>query len=175
MNMKKIAAPVGQNGRNLAADVMTVQFLLNCVPPGRGGPVNELTIDGLCGPLTTAVIGKFQQSNLRFADRRVDPGGRTLAALHGFDPFPSMEMPALIRSGKAGGKGKGGKAGGGGKSARGGHVLHDHPSGAKHSGKKSSDFPSKGAPQDFPFKSGHGSLGGKHSDPFRPGDGKFSS
>lgn len=172
--MKKLSAPVGLNGRNLEPDVMTVQYLLNCVPQSHGGPQAELSIDGLCGPLTTGAIGRFQQKNLGFADRRVDPGGKTLTALSGFDPFPEFELSALVRSGKAKGKGKGsGKAAGGGGGG-GGHVLHDHPSGKKNPGKKSSDFPVKGAPQDFPSKSGHGSSGGKHSDAFRPG-GKFSS
>ena len=53
---KSITASVGQGGVNLAADVATVQFLLNCVPEEQGGPQAELAIDGLVGPLTIGAI-----------------------------------------------------------------------------------------------------------------------
>ncbi len=51
---------VGRGGRNFPpVDVMTVQYLLNCVPAGRGGPAAELAVDGAAGPKTIATIEKF--------------------------------------------------------------------------------------------------------------------
>jgi hypothetical protein len=79
-----ISASVGVGGRNLAADVRTVQELLNNVPPEQGGPAPKLAVDGLVGPLTNGAIAKFQRKQLGFSDGRVDPGGPTLKRLNQF-------------------------------------------------------------------------------------------
>lgn len=77
----KIGSPVGENARNIAEDVRTVQRLLNGVPPGDGGPVKPLNIDGIAGPLTKGAIRQFQSRHLPRADGRVDPEGPTLQKL----------------------------------------------------------------------------------------------
>lgn len=89
---KSIDSSVGYGGRNVRLNVMTVQYLLNCVPAGRGGPVPELAIDGIFGPKTLAAIRKFQHTNLGFADGRVDPGGKTITALGMYDPYPNQPL-----------------------------------------------------------------------------------
>jgi hypothetical protein len=84
-------AAVGQGGVNLAADVATVQFLLNCVPEEQGGPQAELDIDGLVGPLTIGAISRFQKTTFGWFDGRVDPessGGVTIVELNKQDPTP---------------------------------------------------------------------------------------
>ena len=55
---------------------MTVQRLLN-----RSGA--GLDTDGDCGSKTIRAIENFQQSRLGWKDGRVDPGGKTFAALTG--------------------------------------------------------------------------------------------
>lgn len=89
---KSIQAPVGAGGRNLQLDVVTVQYLLNCVPVGKGGPVPELAVDGLVGPKTIQAIRKFQTTAFGRADGRVDPGGRTIKALVAYDPYPNQPV-----------------------------------------------------------------------------------
>jgi len=79
---RQISAPVGLGGANRPPDVVTVQELLNAVPPARGGPVPLLAVDGIAGPKTNAAIGRFQKQQLGFSDARVDPGRQTLAALN---------------------------------------------------------------------------------------------
>lgn len=84
---KAISASVGFGGVNRSMDVRTIQELLNGVPPGNGGPVPRLDVDGACGPLTIGAIRTFQTT--RFGppvDARVDPGQRTLEALNGSSP-----------------------------------------------------------------------------------------
>lgn len=88
---KQISAAVGLGGLNLAADVVTVQYLLNCVPAGEGGPEPELVLDGLIGPLTIGAINRFQKAQFGWQDGRVDPehkGGRTIVRLNDYDPVP---------------------------------------------------------------------------------------
>lgn len=105
---KSIDGSVGRGGRNFPAkDVLTVQYLLNCVPAGSGGPQPELVMDGICGPKTLKAIETFQRQNLGFADGRVDRAGRTLQALQQFDPAPNQPLGSEV-----GGKGGQGKAGG---------------------------------------------------------------
>ncbi len=89
---KKISASVGKGGKNRPEDVVTVQYLLNCVPKGKGGPEKELVIDGLTGPLTEGAIVRFQSSVLGFADGRVDAGGKTFSALLNYDPYPNQKL-----------------------------------------------------------------------------------
>ena len=92
---KTISNAVGRGGRNFPpVDVMTVQYLLNCIPAARGGPAPELMIDGAVGPKTIAAIEKFQRTLGGPADGRVDPGGATLRALQAKDPYPGQLLPA---------------------------------------------------------------------------------
>ncbi len=78
-----ISASVGVGGVNRAADVRTVQQLLNEVTPPRGGPVPLLVEDGLCGPKTNAAIRNFQtKQKLPTIDGRADPDGPTMQALN---------------------------------------------------------------------------------------------
>jgi len=94
MNLKKIAASVGTGGANRSVDVATVQFLLNCVPAVRGGPAQELKIDGQIGGLTIEAIRGFQRKRFNgFADGRVDPNGQTLMHLWSFDPTSGFSIP----------------------------------------------------------------------------------
>jgi peptidoglycan hydrolase-like protein with peptidoglycan-binding domain len=108
---KNIGSPVGQNSVNQPVDVMLIQYLLNCVPAGYGGPSVELVVDGIVGPKTLQAIRHFQWVQLRFVDGRVDPDGKTLHALQGFDPYPQepFNMPVVKMAsgpfqGKVGGK-----------------------------------------------------------------------
>ncbi|MCM2253712.1 MAG: hypothetical protein NDJ19_15235, partial [Ramlibacter sp.] len=84
--LKRIQASVGFGGRNNPADVMTAQYLLNCVPAAQGGPLRELVIDGIVGPLTMGAIRKFQNAMLGRSDGRIDPDGGTIRALLPYDP-----------------------------------------------------------------------------------------
>lgn len=93
---KSIRFSVGRGGQNvLPQDVMTVQYLLNCVPPSKGGPSTELVIDGIVGPKTMEAIANFQRGGLSSPDGRVDPGGPTLSRLQAFDPYPGQPMPPI--------------------------------------------------------------------------------
>ena len=75
---------VGAGGRNDANDVRAVQKQLNdqSMPPRQ-----MLVVDGKAGPKTAAMIRDFQSVVLgvRNPDGRVDPNGRTLAALNAMD------------------------------------------------------------------------------------------
>lgn len=99
---KDIEGSVGFAGRNVARNVATVQYLLNCVPVARGGPAPELAVDGIAGPKTIAAIRRFQTTNFGRADGRVDPRGRTIGALQSYDPYPDQPLgPAVHSVGKA--------------------------------------------------------------------------
>ncbi len=79
---KSINGSVGRGGRNFPdKDVLTVQYLLNCVPVRNGGQQAELVLDGVCGPKTIKAIEGFQSKNAGFVDGRVDPAGMTLQSL----------------------------------------------------------------------------------------------
>jgi len=174
---KSIMGGVGRGGRNFpAADVMTVQYLLNCVPAAQGGPSPELVIDGAVGPKTIAAIEKFQRSLGGICDGRVDPAGNTLRALQGRDPYPNQPMPQGGAKGggqPAGkgdpfGKGPGGNQGGYppgkgdpfGKGGQGGY-----PPGGKSGGNTPAGWPPGG-------KGGGGPMpGGKTGGPFGGGGG----
>lgn len=92
---RTITASVGLNGINRSADVVTVQELLNKVPPDKGGPQPLLVVDGISGPKTRAAIQKFQLHHFGWkgADSRVDPGQQTLAKLNEFDTVPVPPPP----------------------------------------------------------------------------------
>lgn len=112
---KNIGKSVGAGGANKLEDVRVVQYLLNCVPVGSGGPQKELVIDGIAGPLTRSAINGFQSKKLGFCDGRVDPGGRTITALQVFDPYPNQDLaPApAAKSASGGANGGSGKQTGG--------------------------------------------------------------
>lgn len=112
---KSISHSVGSYGVNLTLDTLTVQFLLNCVPVGEAGPIEELVMDGIVGPKTIGAIIRFQQGHLGFADGRVDPenrGGMTIVELNKFDPTPDappispQTPPTVPRFPQGGGKGR---------------------------------------------------------------------
>jgi Putative peptidoglycan binding domain len=102
-----ITAPVGINGRNLAADVHVIQQALNDVPPDQGRPVPSLKVDGICGEKTRKAIQMFQLKHFgwRLADGRVDPLKQTIAKLNelvgGAAPFISGPGTVRIAQGVA--------------------------------------------------------------------------
>lgn len=82
---RRINAPVGQGGANNAADVKTIQEMLNKALPAWGGPSPKLVPDGICGPLTKTAIRKFQEVQLSTyfsPDGLVEPHKRTLKRLN---------------------------------------------------------------------------------------------
>jgi hypothetical protein len=84
---RTISSSVGVNAVNRKPDVVTVQELLNKVPPLQGGPEVKLKLDGLCWQKTQTAIRHFQSRNMghKWPDGRIDPGGATLARLNTFD------------------------------------------------------------------------------------------
>jgi peptidoglycan hydrolase-like protein with peptidoglycan-binding domain len=88
-----IARSVGAGGVNAAADVRKIQAALNDVPSGKGGPNPALAVDGICGPLTTRAIKRFQETHVSIVDSRIDPNGPTLAALNA--ESGSSEVPVV--------------------------------------------------------------------------------
>lgn len=94
-------------GANLFHDTATIQYLLNCVPASKGGPLEELDIDGIIGPKSLAAIRRFQQSAISKADGRVDPGGPTLEALNTYDPMPGSSISDGLTKGVKGNFSKG--------------------------------------------------------------------
>lgn len=87
--MTTITAPVGRRGSlaqqveiNRAGDVSSVQMLLNHHAQSSG-LAHPLPVTGVCDEATLRGIETFQRQavGLRHPDGRVDPGGRTLAAL----------------------------------------------------------------------------------------------
>lgn len=168
---KQILKSVGRAGVNFSReDVMTVQYLLNCVPVQHGGPPLELEIDGFCGPKTIKAIEDFQKRWFSFVDGKVDPNGQTIGALRTFDPAPHQPLPPpgasdiknagnspagsktggpAGKTGGAGGKtgGGGAKTGSGGKTGAGAKETFASP-GAKDT------FAQPGAKDAFGFKAG---------------------
>lgn len=74
----KISASVGKGGKNIKADVKTVQTLLNKNKA-------NLVVDGSCGPKTINAIANFQKTVVKLPspDGRVDVNGKTWKALVG--------------------------------------------------------------------------------------------
>jgi hypothetical protein len=89
---RTISASVGVDAANHKVDVITVQELLNKVPPQQGGPQVKLKVDGLCWQKTQTAIRNFQSKNMghKWPDGRVDPGGATLTRLNSFDEQPPV-------------------------------------------------------------------------------------
>jgi hypothetical protein len=79
----QIVGSVGKGGANRLDDVKTVQVLLNA-NLGRLMPLQRLPEDGRSTPALIGAIEEFQRRVAKFhvADGRVDPHGRTLAALN---------------------------------------------------------------------------------------------
>lgn len=102
-----INAPVGQGAmaRNQPQDVKNVQQLIN----DRLSTGTKLVVDGKCGPKTIGAILAFQKNPMRLPmpDGRVDPRGRTIAALNdpanrlsytpapSAPPLPGQSSPAV--------------------------------------------------------------------------------
>jgi len=87
--MASIQRPVGLkcNGiGNDSNDVFVIQILLNkFLLLGCLGPIIPLVVDGQCGNKTCEALYAFQRGIMGWkkSDMRVDPGGATLARLHG--------------------------------------------------------------------------------------------
>ena len=121
VNAIRLAGSVGRGGANSRNDVVQIQHGLSAVPPAAGRPTPPLKVDGICGPLTTAAIGRFQQVQFigTVADHRIDPAGRTLARLNQLlaTPGPAPAVNSSSSSGFAGASavtGRGGIGGPGG-------------------------------------------------------------
>jgi len=157
--LKPIGGSVGVTGKNNSRDVMIFQYLLNYVPAVKGGPGAELAVDGICGPLTCAAIGKFQKKQIGWGDGCVDPNGKNIASLNNFDPYPAHNPFAGGAGGTVGGKpGKSGTGFGVGK---------------QDSGGGQDDFPGQfGKQTGF---GGGGSGGGSKQPGGSPGGGSFPS
>jgi peptidoglycan hydrolase-like protein with peptidoglycan-binding domain len=93
--MVSISGSVGRNGMNRLQDVRLIQELLNRHKQPTAQP---LKVDGLVGPRTIAAIEDFQRRVVRMArpDGRVDPGGRTLAALTAGPSTPGTPVDARL-------------------------------------------------------------------------------
>lgn len=83
---KRLAWPVGLNGKNHRMDVKYIQVLLNRHRINSGGIVNHsalLNVDGICGPKTIATIRDYQVKGMHMAkpDARIDPGAATFRKL----------------------------------------------------------------------------------------------
>jgi hypothetical protein len=80
--MAKLSQSVGRGGGNLRQDVITVQTLLN-KHIGSLTPLRPLAVTGVADPATIGAIEEFQRRIMKLPkpDGRVDPNGRTLAAL----------------------------------------------------------------------------------------------
>ncbi|MEM1049351.1 MAG: hypothetical protein AAGL24_24580, partial [Pseudomonadota bacterium] len=72
---------VGRMARNNMRDVRTVQERLNLLMAASWQPLKP---DGMAGPVTQGVIGRFQKEVVGFQnpDERVDPRGATITALN---------------------------------------------------------------------------------------------
>lgn len=83
-----IAGSVGSGADNARADVKRVQQLL--APFAKQAGLPALTDDGLLGQATIAAIMRFQAEVMKFPapDGRIDPGGKTWAALAGWADDP---------------------------------------------------------------------------------------
>jgi len=95
---RELVESVGLEGVNRREDVLTVQVLLNKVPPSYGRPDPPLVVDGICGPRMISAIRDFQarQFGLQNASSTIEPGQKTIAALNQFDvpgPLPWGVVP----------------------------------------------------------------------------------
>ena len=94
-----ITASVGAGGKNVPADGIVIQVLLNL---NRPAPLPQIAVDGAVGPGTAEAIREFQKRVMHLAapDGRVDPGGGTLRALRAglpaFDPATAL-TPLVLK------------------------------------------------------------------------------
>jgi len=90
-----IQCSVGVGGKNLPADVLSIQQALNRVPTTQGGPVPSLVPDSWIGPNTCGAIRNFQTFHFgkTKADGRVDPDQYTIAKLREFQAGPTAITP----------------------------------------------------------------------------------
>jgi peptidoglycan hydrolase-like protein with peptidoglycan-binding domain len=95
-----ISAAVGAGGANRAADVYTVQFLLN-VARARVG-LQPIGLDGNNGPETIGAIRDFQHKSFGPAkvDGRIDPGYATFLRLLDIHDEPALTSPKTFTRGK---------------------------------------------------------------------------
>lgn len=97
----EITASVGLGGVNRTPDVLTVQRLLNGVPPEQGGPVPKLEEDGIVGQKTINAIAVFQRRQVGWSDGRVDPGAETIRRLQAINEMPAGKphlAPSAVES-----------------------------------------------------------------------------
>ena len=89
--MARIQASVGHRGRNQRPDVVKVQYLINGHIRSIA-PLAPLRVSGRADSSFITAIRAFQQNvvGMRSPDGRVDPGGRTLAALNRPSPGASL-------------------------------------------------------------------------------------
>lgn len=92
---RTINKSVGHAAQNQQNDVVTVQYLLNRVPPNEGGPTEFVAKTGVASPKFVRQIHAFQlrQFGWSVADGRVDPGHQTLRRLNEFDRTVSPIVP----------------------------------------------------------------------------------
>jgi hypothetical protein len=88
MCLKTITATVGKGGANIPAEVATVQYLLNGVPPSAGGPLRKLKIDGFAGVVTIEALDRFQKFHFGASESRIQCGEMTFRELKKYDPEP---------------------------------------------------------------------------------------
>lgn len=101
-----IKLPVGRSGVNNRDDVKIVQRLLNrviaTIQKFAAAGLSKLTVDGICGALTTEAIEKFQQVVLGWSRREVDgtvePSRTTWKELNGNVDSPSKIKPIRTES-----------------------------------------------------------------------------
>jgi Type VI secretion system (T6SS), amidase effector protein 4 len=88
-----ISGSVGRGGKNIAADVITIQKLINANLTVIA-PLIALDEDGACGSLTIGALEAFQRNAVKMAkpDGRVDPGGNTLRVLNGERPIAAFGL-----------------------------------------------------------------------------------
>lgn len=104
-----IRGSVGAGGMNGHGDVTAIQNQLNAQ---MNSPRVKLVVDGRCGPKTRGMIVDFQSGVLGVPrpDGRVDPNGRTLAALN--DPASEGKWARMSMPPPGAGAGAGGSMGG---------------------------------------------------------------
>jgi len=79
-----ISASVGRSGKNIPADVVTIQKLLNEITR------SSLIVSGICDEETIKGIENFQKTFLSAPDGRIDVGGKT------FDHLLSRRNSAFV-------------------------------------------------------------------------------
>jgi hypothetical protein len=99
-DVRKLAASVGESGRNVPNDVGLVQSKLNEIAPDDGGPSPPLAVDSICGPKTKGAILQFQRRypDELVSDGRIDPDKATWKKLADVSGQPDE---ALVLKAKA--------------------------------------------------------------------------